>query len=87
MADLHLPYPQYCGLFFKEIEEELKKEKIEIEQVLLKPPFEVEPVGELRVVLLRLKGGKRAQALLAYDNYLSSQRCPRSTGAFRKAFK
>lgn len=76
-----LVYKTWIGLPWKEILSKLGE--AQVEEAILKPPFEAMAVGELRFVSFQEVGGK-LRAYLTYDNYLSSERPPRSSEAFEK---
>jgi hypothetical protein len=72
----------YCGLLWSEAKKKLDAERAMIaEEVLLTPPYPVEPVGEQRLLLLRQTSSGWV-AYLTHENYLSPGRQPRSMDAF-----
>ncbi|MCX5974025.1 MAG: hypothetical protein WCN99_00385 [bacterium] len=72
----------YCGLLWSEAKTMLDAEgAIIAEEVLLTPPYPVEPVGEQRLLLLKQTSSGWV-AYLTHENYLSPGRQPRSMDAF-----
>jgi hypothetical protein len=72
----------YCGLLWSEAKKMLDAEGAMIEEeVLLTPPYPVEPVGEQRLLLLKQTSSGWV-VYLTHENYLSPGRQPRSMDAF-----
>ena len=72
----------YCGLLWSDAKKMLDAEGVIIvEEVLIAPPYPVEPIGEQRVLLLK-KTSSGWVAYLTHENYLSPGRQPRSIDAF-----
>ncbi|MEI6308042.1 MAG: hypothetical protein WCP58_00120 [bacterium] len=68
----------YYGRLWSEVEGELAQEGEEVVAVeLLQPPFPVEPLGSVRLVLLR-RSSAGLTALVCHENYRSPHREPRS---------
>jgi hypothetical protein len=72
----------YCGLLWSEARRMLDVEgEMIAEEVLLTPPCPVEPIGEIRLLLLKQTPAGWV-AYLTHENFLSPGRQPRSMDAF-----
>lgn len=68
----------YCGRFWDEVKGELAQEgEVVVAVELLQPPFPVEPIGSVRLILLR-RTSTGLTALVCHENYRSPHREPRS---------
>ena len=74
----------YYGRLWSEVEGELAQEGEEVVAVeLLQPPFPVEPLGSVRLVLLR-RSSAGLTALVCHENYRSPHREPRSEKPWKR---
>ncbi|MCX5971498.1 MAG: hypothetical protein NTV14_08375 [Coprothermobacterota bacterium] len=74
----------YYGRLWGEVEGELAQDgEVIVAVELLQPPFPVEPLGSVRLILLR-RTSLGLIALVSHENYRSPHREPRSEEPWRR---